>query len=274
MEVVDLSHPWSMHTPMWPGYPGPKLYYTRNLPTHKIVAQEVVTSLHAGTHLDGSMHGTDGMFDMASMPLTKLINEGVVVDVSDEVGDWDIIKPEHITSKVEVKKGDILIVHTGFHRYWQGKPQQDLVRYFCMHPGGNAELAQWMLDMEIRWWGIDAGSADHPMNTVIRDLRPDVRAEFEAKIGMSCEDYFGDYRYTHHLSGREVTGTMFPMHYLAFPGGVLHAENVGGDIERVLNERCVIGAFPWKIEGGEASICRIMAFFDVGTNEVRERLGG
>ena len=50
------------------------------------------------------------------------------------------------------------------------------------------------------------------------------------------------------------------------------AENVGGDIEKVLNERCVIGAFPWKIEGGEASICRIMAFFDVGSNEVRERI--
>jgi hypothetical protein len=37
---------------------------------------------------------------------------------------------------VKVEKGDILILHTGYHRYYEGCPQQDLVRYFCMHPGG------------------------------------------------------------------------------------------------------------------------------------------
>ena len=73
MEVVDLSHPWSMHTPMWPGYASPKIYYTRNLATHKIVAQEIVTALHAGTHLDGVMHGADSMFDMAALRLDKII---------------------------------------------------------------------------------------------------------------------------------------------------------------------------------------------------------
>jgi hypothetical protein len=40
----------------------------------------------------------------------------------------------------------------------------------------------------------------------------------------------------------------------------------------VLNQRCIIGAFPWKIEGGEACPCRIMAFFDIGEQEVTERI--
>lgn len=65
------------------------------------------------------------------------------------------------------------------------------------------------------------------------------------------------------------------MHYLAFPEGCIHAENVGGDIENVLNTRCIIGAFPWKFEGGEACPCRIIAFLDVGplaVEEVRERV--
>jgi kynurenine formamidase len=30
----------------------------------------------------------------------------------------------------------------------------------------------------------------------------------------------------------------------------------------VLNRRCQIGAFPWKFVGGEASICRIVAFIE------------
>jgi hypothetical protein len=25
--------------------------------------------------------------------------------------------------------------HTGWHRYWEGRRRQDLVRYFCMHSG-------------------------------------------------------------------------------------------------------------------------------------------
>ena len=61
-----------------------------------------------------------------------------------------------------------------------------------------------------------------------------------------------------------------------FAEGCVHAENVGGDIEKVLNTRCIIGAFPWKFEGGEACPCRILAFLDVGpltVEEVREMIG-
>ncbi len=273
MRLVDLTHPWGLHTPGWVGYAGGKIYYTQTLQTNRIVSQRIETSLHTGTHLDGPMHAADGGLDMASLPLEKLVHEGVIVDVSDVVTDWEVIKPEHITSKVEVKEGDILIIHTGFHRYFQGAPRQDLVRYFCMHPGGGVELAEWMLDLKISWWGIDAGSGDHPMNTTIRNMRPDLARRFEEHVGKSCLEYFGEYEYTHHLSGRRVKEDLFPMHYLAFPGGCIHAENVGGTIDSVLNTRCVIGAFPWKFEGGEACPCRIIAFLDVPENEVRELAG-
>jgi len=270
MRLVDLTHPWNLHTPGWVGYPGARIYYTQTLQTNRIVSQRIETSLHTGTHLDGPMHGTDGGQDIASLPLEKLVRQGVIVDVSDVCKDWDVIKPEHILAKVEVRRGDILIIHTGFHRYYQGQPQQDLVRYFCMHPGGGVDLARWMLDLEIAWWGIDAGSGDHPINTTIRHMRPDITDRFERQVGMSAKEYFGEYSYTHHLSGREITEDLFPMHYLAFPGGCIHAENVGGDIDRVLNTRCVIGAFPWKFEGGEACPCRIIAFLDVPGLRVEE----
>lgn len=272
MEVVDLSHTWGLHTPGWVGYAGAKIYYTQNLQTNQIVSQAIETSLHTGTHLDGPMHGTDGVGDIASLPLSKLLHEGVVVDVSQACKDWDIITPEHITSQVEVKRGDIIIIHTGFHQYYQGQPKQDLVRYFTMHPGGGVELARWMGEMEIAWWGIDAGSGDHPMNTTIRNMRPDLRERFEAHVGMTTSEFFGgSYDYVHHLSGRHVTSDIFPMHHLAFQSGCIHAENIGGDIDAVLNQRCVIGAFPWKFVGGEACPCRIMAFFGVDANEVVER---
>jgi kynurenine formamidase len=42
----------------------------------------------------------------------------------------------------------------------------------------------------------------------------------------------------------------------------LHAENLGGDIELMLNRRALIGAFPWRYQGLESCPCRIVAFLD------------
>ena len=87
-------------------------------------------------------------------------------------------------------------------------------------------------------------------------MRPDLAAQFEARVGMSCAEFFGEYEYVHGLSGRHVTSDIFPFHSYAFQEGLIHAENVGGDIEQVLNQRCVIGAFPWRYDGLEACPCR------------------
>jgi hypothetical protein len=87
-------------------------------------------------------------------------------------------------------------------------------------------------------------------NTAIRYMRPDLARRCEEKTGKSVLEFFGEYEYRHHKSGRMVKEEIFPMHYLAFSEGCIHAENVGGDIEKVLNTRCIIDAFPWKC--GEA----------------------
>jgi kynurenine formamidase len=265
VKIVDLSHLMNVHTPGWVGYAGNKMYYAQNLQTKMIVAQRVDTALHVGTHIDGAMHGTDGMGDMASYALDFLVGPGAVVDVSEHMDDWAVITPDMLESApVEIHDGDILIIHTGWHRYWEGKPQQDLVRYFCMHPGGKIELLRWMLARRIKWFGIDCGSGDHAMNTSIRLMRPDLAAQFEERIGMSCAEFFGTFEYRHKKSGRLVRENMFPFHSLAFQEGLIHAENVGGDIEAMLNKRCVIGAFPWRYEGLEACPCRIVCFLECG----------
>src|SRR5580704_15775364 len=68
MKIVDLSHLMNVHTPGWVGYAGNQMYYAQNLQTKMIVTQRIDSSLHVGTHIDGAMHGTDGMGDMASYP--------------------------------------------------------------------------------------------------------------------------------------------------------------------------------------------------------------
>jgi len=50
------------------------------------------------------------------------------------------------------------------------------------------------------------------------------------------------------------------MHIKLFPLDIIHAENLGGEIDTILNKRTTIGCFPWKFVGGESCICRIVAF--------------
>lgn len=250
MRVVDLTQPFSMHTPGWVGYPSPKISYFQRHHTHGIVSQLIETPLHISTHLDAEMHIKSGGADIASIPLDVLVGEGVIVDLRDVSGDWSLIRPEHITKKVPVREGDILIYCTGYWRYYNGCPQEDEVRYFCRHPGGGRELAEWIVSMKLKWWGFDTGSADHPMNTSIRDKRPDLAREYTRRTGRDPAKEFPEH-------------DLFVMHHVPFGAGIVHVENVGGDIEQVLNRRCVIGCFPWRFVGGEASLCRVVAFLDV-----------
>ena len=57
---------------------------------------------NVGTHLDGAMHGTDGMGDMASYPMDYLVNKGVIVDVSEHIEDWSVITPEMLENAPEL----------------------------------------------------------------------------------------------------------------------------------------------------------------------------
>jgi arylformamidase len=101
----------------------------------------------------------------------------------------------------------------------------------------------------VRWIAVDAGSADHPMNTVIRRIRADEAEEAEKKLGRSLDDIFpkADYQI---------------MHTLLFPHDVIHIENLGGHIDQVLDQKITFGCFPWRFQGGEASPCRAVAILE------------
>jgi kynurenine formamidase len=253
VRVVDLSHPVSIHSPGWVGYPGLRLWYLQTHHTHGIVSQMVEMPLHLSTHMDAPMHGISGGGDMASIPLEQLVGPAAIADVS-EVGEWGVYTPELVMRQVEVRPGDILILHTGWHRYYAGMPEEDLPRYFTRHPGPDRAFAAWAVQMRFRWIGVDCGSADHPMNTSIRYRFPALVREYERRFGVSVEERFPE-------------ADLFCMHHEPFRHGVIHAENLGGELATLLNRRCTVGAFPWKFVGGEASVCRIVAFLDEEAGE-------
>ena len=105
--------------------------------------------------------------------------------------------------------------------------------------------------MHFKWIGVDCGSADHPMNTIIRNWHPNSFKEAEqkviAKYGKTWDEMFPPEVYYQ------------VMHLKLFPKKLVHAENLGGDIDKISNKRAWIGLFPLRGIELESSMCRIIA---------------
>lgn len=253
MKIIDLTIPLSIATPPWPTYEPLQVKYFKRLAPNGANGQLVTHSNHVGTHLDGEIHFFTPGKDIAQLDFDFLVHEGVIVDLSDAVEDYDIYTPEMIEERVEVKEGDVLIIHTGYHHYGFDQPAADEIRYMVKHPGPDREFALWCREKKIRWIGVDCGSADHPMNTIIRDWMPRQAAE--------ADRHFRD-KYGQTLAERFDASKYQLMHIELFPHGIIHAECVGGDIDLLLNQRVTIGCFPWRFVDGESSISRIVAMVD------------
>ncbi len=253
MKAIDLTVPLGIGTPPWPTYEPLEVKYFKRLAPNGANGQFVSHSNHVGTHLDGEIHFYTPGKDIASLDFDYLMHEGVIVDLSDAAGDYDVYTSKMVEERVEVKTGDILVIHTGFHHYGWDQPAADEVRYMIKHPGPDREFANWAKKKKLRWIGVDCGSADHPMNTKIREWMPrqakECDAHFRKKYGKGLEEVFDDSKYQ-------------LMHLEMFNHHIIHAECLGGDMDLLLNQRCTIACFPWRFVDGESSIARIVAFVD------------
>jgi len=254
MKLIDLTIPLGIATPPWPTYEPLQVKYFKRLAPNGANGQLLTHSNHLGTHLDGEIHFFTAGKDIAALDLNGfLVGPAVVVDLSDTAGDYQIYTSQMVEERVEVREGDILIIHTGYHHFGWDMPAAQEIRYMVMHPGPDREFADWARRKQIRWIGVDCGSADHPMNTIVRTWMPRQAAEadqvFRARYGQSLEERFTADKYQ-------------LMHIEMFPHHIIHAECLGGDIDLLLNRRTTIGFFPWRFVDGESSIGRCAAFVE------------
>jgi arylformamidase len=245
MKLIDLTIPLGIGTPPWPTYEPLQVKYFKRLAPNGANGQLLTHSNHLGTHLDGEIHFFTAGKDIAALELNDfLVGPGVVVDLSDAAGDYQIYTPEMIEERAEVREGDILIIHTGYHHFGWDQPYADEIRYMVQHPGPDREFAEWAKAKQIKWIGVDCGSADHPMNTIIRNWMPRQAAEadklFREMYGASLEERFTPDKYQ-------------LMHIEMFPDHIIHAECLGGDIDLLCNRRATIAFFPWRFVDGESS---------------------
>jgi kynurenine formamidase len=253
MKLIDLTIPLGIATPAWPTYEPLQVKYFKRLAPNGANGQLLTHSNHLGTHLDGEIHFYTAGKDIAQLDLDYLVHEAAIVDLSDAVGDYQVYTSKMIEDRVEVKEGDILVIHTGYHHFGWDHPTADEIRYMVKHPGPGQEFADWATKKKLRWLAVDCGSADHPMNTIVRTWMPRQAAEaekvFQKMYKQSLAEFYDDTKYQ-------------LMHIDLFAKSIIHAECFGGQIDLLLNRRVKVGFFPWRFVDGESSIGRAVAFVE------------
>jgi kynurenine formamidase len=212
-----------------------------------------------GTHLDAPRHFVTAGLTIDQLPLEWLYGEGVIVDLS-HLDELDIFTPKDIEDRVEVREGDILIIHTGWHEYANFGATPDEEKYILRHPGPHYDIVPWLIEKKIKLWGVDMISTDHPMNLPIGRFLGRGALEQWQKVRAQCEEKFG----------ADKIDELFPnsayqlTHNALFPHNCVHIENMGGEISapELQNRRLTIGCFPWKFKGGEAAFARAVAFVE------------
>jgi kynurenine formamidase len=249
LSYYELSHPWGLGQPNWPYFEDVKIERIHYHAKSGVLTQRITTVMHSGTHIDCPAHVVEGTEFMDEMPLEKFFGTGVVVSIPKQR--WEVITAKDLeNARPKIQPGDIVIVNTGWHRYYG-----DNQMYYGYSPGFYKEAGDWFVDRRVKMIGTDTQALDHPLGTAIaphgpgwpHGLLPHVCAEYK------------------HETGRDVLQDFplwEPCHRAILSAGIPGIENVGGDIDKVTGKRVTFAAFPWRWKKGDGSIIRLVAMLD------------
>jgi len=255
--LVDLSHPFGDKCPLWPYFEDVKIERVHYMAKSGVLSQKVTTVMHCTTHADSPAHVVEGTAYTHEIPLEKYYGTGVVVDIPK--GQWELITAEDLENATpKIEKDDIVIIHTGWNKYWG-----DNQKYFLESPGLGKEAGEWLVAKGVKCVGVDQQALDHPLHTAIGPhgpgpLRPDIFEEYKKMFGKSVEEAFPEWE---------------PCHNLLMSNGIVGYENVGGDIAKVVGKRLKLMGFPIRWYMGDGSIIRLVAEIDADEmNKVPDRI--
>ena len=246
LEFYDLSHEWGHDAPLWPYFPDVKIERFHYHAKSGVLSQQITTFMHCTTHTDAPAHVIEGAPFIDEVPLASYFGTGVVVSIPKEK--WEVITPDDLeAASPQIREGDIVIINTGWHRYWG-----DSRKYFVESPGTYKEAGEWMAAKKIKGFGIDCQALDHPLATAIGPqpngpLIDGVLEDYKAHTGREAADDFPEWEPCH----RQVLGN-----------GIVGFENVGGQIDAVTGKRVTFAAFPWRWTKGDGCIVRLVAIVD------------
>lgn len=152
LRIIDLSHPVSPQTQVYPGDPAPTFTPHATIPGDGYNLLRIDLGTQTGTHVDAPRHIRDDGAPVDRLPPEMFVGRGVILDVRGRVEAGGQITPD-LWPEVDLRPGDIALVHTNWSVYFGTD------KYF-EHPALSAEACRWLLERGVRTVGIDAPSID------------------------------------------------------------------------------------------------------------------
>ncbi len=147
---VDLSWPMEDGMPVYPGDRQTSLVKEKSVEKDFYTAYALDTGLHAGTHMDAPMHLLENAPGIDTIPLSRCLVPGVLLDVR---GQREIKAPELPEGALA---GKAVLLYTGMEAYYGTD------RYYRDHPVVSPDLARRLVKENIAFLGMDMPSPDEP----------------------------------------------------------------------------------------------------------------
>jgi len=250
LEFYELSHPWGMYTPIFPGYEEIRLERITYHAKQGVMTHKITTIFHTSTHVNAPVHLLPGKQAVGELALDRFFGTGVVLSIPK--GKWELIEPQDLERAApRVEADDIVLINTGWH-----KKYSDSREYFGYAPGLSRRAAEWLVARRPKLVGVDTATVDHPLATSLGPHRN----------GPQIKYLLPEYR---EATGREAIKD-FPewnaAHKALLAAGIPTVENVGADLDAVTSKRCIFQGFPWKWREGDACVIRLVAILDPSGN--------
>jgi kynurenine formamidase len=151
--IVDLSHPISADTQVYPGDPVPQLSPATTIDRDGYNVLNVSMGSQTGTHVDAPYHFlTDGA-RIDAMELTMFVGPATLVDLRGLTPRSTISWPQLGPSVSTMPNGSILVLHTGWSKHWRSAAYLD-------HPFLSQDAAEGIVAAGVRTVATDAMSVD------------------------------------------------------------------------------------------------------------------
>lgn len=146
---IDLSQDIIDSMPVYPGDDAVTLYQNKCLDKDGYTSFNLGIGMHGGTHIDTPMHLINHETFINEIPLDRFAGKGCLLDVRNEkiIG----FKQEYIDI---VKENDIVLLFTNYSEYY-GRDE-----YYTNHPVISEDLADFLIEKNIKMLGIDMPSPD------------------------------------------------------------------------------------------------------------------
>lgn len=146
--LIDLSVDLNEQTPIYPGDPETKVGAAAVLEKDGYQDHYVCVGTHVGTHMDAPSHMILGGKNLDAFPLDHFAGRGVYIKIKKS---FDLAA----ISRVSINAGDIVLFHTGMSDYYHEQA------YYDDYPAISEEVANFLVEKDIKVVGVDMCSVDH-----------------------------------------------------------------------------------------------------------------